>query len=119
MRLFADHDVYAVTIHFVRSLGHDVEAASDAGLAQAGDEEILEHCLDSARSLVTRDKDFGALVFHRGLPSVGVVLIRSGPGSLEGAHRQLAAALARSGDLDRVFIVVEPSRFRIRHTRAR
>ena len=38
---------------------------------------ILAHCVSTGRTLLTFDKDFGELAYHRGLPSeCGVVLFR-------------------------------------------
>ncbi len=114
MRLLTDQDVYALTVSFVRSLGHEVQTAAEAGLSQASDEQILEHCTKSGQALVTRDKDFGNLVVARGLASRGVILIRSSPARIEQAHRQLQAALGSLTALDDAFVVVEEARYRVR-----
>ena len=41
MRLFLDHDVYAITAQFLKDLGHDVVTASESGHAQTDDSELL------------------------------------------------------------------------------
>ncbi len=41
MRFLADQDVYAVTINFLRSLGHEVVTASQLSMARAKDLELL------------------------------------------------------------------------------
>ena len=41
MRLFLDHDGYAVTARFLRTAGHEVVSAGEAGCAAASDTEIL------------------------------------------------------------------------------
>ena len=114
MRLFADQDVYAITLTFLESLGHDVQTASKAGLSRARDEEILAHCIRDSRVLVTRDKDFGNLVVAQGLPCRGVILIRSVPAQIVQAHRQLQAALLSLTNLEGIFVVVEQARYRVR-----
>ena len=48
-------------------LGHDVVSASDMAPGTM-DEEILAIATEEGRILVTEDKDFGELVFVRGLP---------------------------------------------------
>ncbi len=114
MRLFADQDVYAITVSFLASQGHEVQTAAEAGLSRAADEKILDHCLRSGRALVTRDKDFGNLAVARAIPCRGVILIRSEPARISQAHLQLRAALSSLSSLDDVFVVVEETRYRIR-----
>ncbi len=53
-------------------LGHDVLSAHDA-LAHATDEALLAIAYRDDRVLVTEDKDFGELVFLRGLPHPCIV----------------------------------------------
>ena len=63
MKLLADHDVYAATIQILVGLGHDVVRAVDIGLASAPDEDLLAWASQNQRVLITRDRDFGNLVF--------------------------------------------------------
>ena len=63
MRLFLDHDVYAITAQFLEDLGHDVVAAGKLGHGQTADSELLRIARSDDRLLVTRDRDFGRLVF--------------------------------------------------------
>jgi predicted nuclease of predicted toxin-antitoxin system len=65
LKFLLDQDVYAVTARFLAALGHDVTRAVDVGLSGASDEEILREAQSSERLLVTRDRDFGSLVFVR------------------------------------------------------
>lgn len=67
MKLLLDQDVYAVTISFLKDLGHDVVPVARIGLSQAEDEEILRVAQQQERILVTRDRDFGNLVFVQAL----------------------------------------------------
>ena len=63
MRFLLDQDVYAVTDRFLRDLGHDVVTAAEIGLSQASDSELLRVSQENGQILVTRDRDFGGLVF--------------------------------------------------------
>ncbi len=63
MRLLADQDVYAATIQFLQGLGHDVVPVAQIGLAQADDADLLRIAGQQGRIFVTRDRDFGGLVF--------------------------------------------------------
>jgi uncharacterized protein with PIN domain len=67
MRFLLDHDVYAITARYLMTLGHDVQTVAQLGLAEADDEELLAAAREQDRLLVTRDRDFGNLVFVRAL----------------------------------------------------
>ncbi len=49
MRFLFDEDVYAVTVRFLRSLGHDVVTATAAGGPVSSDEELLTIAHQQAR----------------------------------------------------------------------
>jgi predicted nuclease of predicted toxin-antitoxin system len=93
VKLLLDQDVYASTARFLRASGHDVSTASQLGLAQAPDEELLRIAQGSSRVLVTRDRDFGALVFVRRL-GAGVLYLRMTPGAETAVHEELGRVLA-------------------------
>lgn len=63
MKLLVDHDVYGITVEFLKNQGHNVLCAKEVGLSRASDEELLNWAKENKRILVTRDKGFGALVF--------------------------------------------------------
>ena len=65
--------------------------------------------------LLTFDKDFGELVFHRGLPAgSGIVLFRITPDSPEDAAEVALALVQSQLDLAGSFCVVTRDRIRIR-----
>jgi predicted nuclease of predicted toxin-antitoxin system len=66
MKFLTDQDVYGTTIGFLSGLGHDVVTAAQLGLAQAEDAELLLSANQHGRILVSRDPDFGTLVFMHG-----------------------------------------------------
>ncbi|MBW4672787.1 MAG: DUF5615 family PIN-like protein [Desmonostoc geniculatum HA4340-LM1] len=75
MRLLLDQDVYAVTARFLVNTEHDVILVAQIGLSQASDEEILRTAQEQNRILITRDRDYGNLVFVRAMGS-GVIYLR-------------------------------------------
>jgi predicted nuclease of predicted toxin-antitoxin system len=75
MKFLADQDVYAITVAILSGLGHDVVSAAQLGLAQAEDGELLRVAREQGRIFVTRDRDFGALVFVQGTGR-GVIYLR-------------------------------------------
>jgi predicted nuclease of predicted toxin-antitoxin system len=115
MKFSADQDVYAITISFLRGLGHDVVSAAQLGLPQAEDAELLRIAHVQERIFVTRDRDFGALVFVQG-SGPGVIYLRSLPSTQNAVHAELERVLTLYGEkeLHASFVVVEPGRHRIR-----
>jgi len=63
MRFLLDQDVYAATVRFLKGLVHDVISATEIGCAQAADSGLLNIAQEQGRLFVTRDRDFGGLVF--------------------------------------------------------
>jgi predicted nuclease of predicted toxin-antitoxin system len=115
MRFLADQDVYASTIVLLRGIGHDVAAAAQLGLAQVDDAELLRVAQEQSRILVTRDRDFGALVFVHG-SGPGVIYLRILPSTQNAVHVELERVLASYNELElqASFVVIEPGRHRIR-----
>jgi predicted nuclease of predicted toxin-antitoxin system len=115
VRLFLDQDVYSVTAKFLRDAGHDVITASDIGRSRATDTELLGFAHQEGRIMVTRDRDFGELVFLKEM-GAGVIYLRLPPAALEAGHKELETVLtAHSEDeLRSAFVVVEPGRHRFR-----
>lgn len=70
MKLLLDQDSYATTARFLTRLGYDVVLAAQIGLARADDEILLRVAHEQGRVFMTRDRDFGNLVFVRG-PGAG------------------------------------------------
>jgi len=92
--------------------------AADIDCAQASDEELLRRAGDMERILVTRDRDFGALVFLKRIGS-GVVYLRIPVANLAAGHDQLTSVLSTCSEdeLRSAFVVVEPTKYRFRKLR--
>jgi len=115
MKLLLDQDVYAVTARFLDGLGHDVVPVAQIGYSRADDTELLHIAQEQGRILVTRDRDFGGLVFVRSL-GTGVIYLRILPSTQNAVHRELERVLQSysQDELKRAFVVVEPGRHRFR-----
>lgn len=115
MKLLADQDVYGATVALLRSLGHDVVTVRELGMARGSDLELLEQARDLQRIFITRDRDFGALVFLGG-SRVGVIYLRMTPSQVRAVHLELERVLASysEGELRAAFAVVEAGSHRIR-----
>ncbi len=115
MKLLLDQDVYEVTARFLIEQGHDVVRVAELGLATASDVENLAKAEELGRIFVTRDRDFGNLVFVRQLKG-GVLYLRMLLSNRLAVHEQLAKVLNsyEETDLVNAFIVVEAGRHRFR-----
>ena len=115
MRFLLDQDVYAVTASFLRSLGHDVVTAAQLGLSQASDVQLVTTAKQQDRLFVTRDSDFGELVFV-GQIRTGVIYLRILPSTRNAVHAELQSAIEgySERELMSAFLVVEPGRHRFR-----
>ena len=115
MRFLLDQDGYAATARFLADLGHDVAQVGQIGLSQANDEELLAVAQQQNRIFLTRDRDFGALVFVRVLGS-GVLYLRMLPSTQDSVHAELARVLGSYSEeeLRRAFVVVEAGAHRFR-----
>lgn len=115
MKFLLDQDVYATTVNFLSELGHDVIPVSKIGLEQATDEELLKTAQDEKRVFVTRDRDFGNLVFVKGL-GAGVLYLRILPSTQNSVHGELKRVLKTytEDELKSAFVVIEPGGHRFR-----
>lgn len=112
-RLLANENVPAPSIQVLRESGFDVLAITESGTLS--DAEVLALARDEQRWIVTFDRDYGELIFARGLaspPAVILFRIRSyrpaAPGKL------LAELLESAGELEGQFVIVEDGGLRKR-----
>ena len=99
----------------MRDLGYDVVPVAQIGCSQATDSELLSIAQEQDRVLVTRDRDFGGLVFVGGL-GAGVIYLRVLPSTQNAVHEELERVVKSysADELKRAFVVVEPGRHRFR-----
>lgn len=115
MKFLLDQDVYANTARVLIELGHDVVRVADIGLAKASDEMLLEIAHQRNRIMITRDRDYGNLVFVKG-KSAGVLYLRIIPSTQNAIHDELERVLKlyAEDDIMNAFIVIEHSGHRMR-----
>src|SRR5437868_5772439 len=115
MKFLVDQDVYASTTQLLRQLGHETETASERGMSRADDADLLRTAGAEGRVFVTRDRDYGGLVFVQDL-GAGVIYLRVLPSTLQAVHAELERVLTLYGESDLLgaFVVVEPGRHRVR-----
>jgi len=116
MKFLIDQDVYQLTIEFIKDLGHEIIPVNDVGLATSADETILTYALSRKLILVTRDNDYGQLVFLMHKKHHGVIFLKIEPLFVAIVHEELKLVLRKYSKEKFInsFIVVEPGRHRIR-----
>ena len=84
-------------------------------MSRAKDEELLRKAMEMNRIFVTRDKDFGALVFLKDIKT-GVILIKMSLSTMDEVHKELKYLLKEHNEkeLHQFFSVVEPNRYHLR-----
>lgn len=115
MKLLLDQDVYERTARFLLQTGHDVLRVSEIHMAEAADENILRHSAELKRILITRDSDYGGLVFLKHV-GAGVIFLRMTFTDIDEVHQELAQVLTlySPAELSRAFVVVQAGKHRIR-----
>jgi predicted nuclease of predicted toxin-antitoxin system len=113
MRILANENIPGDAITALRAHGHDV-AWVRADAPGSSDEANLARAASEQRLLITLDKDFGELVFHRGLAaSCGVVLFRISAATSSAVAERIAGTLDSRTDWANHFSVVDDRRIRI------
>jgi len=91
---------------------------ANLNLSRSSDTGLLMRAAEEKRLFVTRDKDFGGLVFVERL-SKGVLFLRISPETLAATHEELKKVLNSYSEVElaAAFVVVEPGRHRFRTLR--
>ncbi len=115
MKFLADENFPLPSVRILSAAGHDIVAVVQDSPGVA-DEIVLERAVREARVLLTFDRDYGSLLYQRGLPAPGgIVYFRFVPSSLEESAEYLLALLERSElSLLGMFTVAERDRVRQR-----
>ncbi|HQR41090.1 MAG TPA: DUF5615 family PIN-like protein [Gemmatales bacterium] len=114
MRLFADENLPAGILNWLRTSGHDVISASEMQCGEA-DERWLQLANADQRLIVTADKDFGELIYREGLSSYGVILLRMDDAPVRDwiVRLQEAWSIVEANPNNK-FIVISTKRVRVR-----
>lgn len=75
MRILAVENIEAAMVDWLRGKGHDVVWAAEE-LVSLSDDQLLHIAHSASRMLLTRDLDFGALVYREKSITSGIILLR-------------------------------------------
>ncbi|MEL7071716.1 MAG: DUF5615 family PIN-like protein [Cyanobacteria bacterium J06581_3] len=115
VKFLLDQDVYGVTAKFLAKSDFDVVSVSQLGLSRAPDTQVLSTAQLQGRILITRDRDYGNLVFVQSL-GAGVLYLRILPSTANAVHKELIRVIEKysSEELSNAFVVVEANGHRFR-----
>jgi predicted nuclease of predicted toxin-antitoxin system len=115
MRFLANENISLATVGRLRAAGHDVAAVSEEAPG-APDTEVLARACQEQRLILTFDRDYGELVYHRALPAPpGIVYFRFRPSTPEEpAEHLLGLVTAGQPALENQLTVVERGQVRQR-----
>lgn len=75
MKFLADEGIDKKLVLELRNLGYDVEYVAETQYG-SDDKDLLQRAFENDQVILTKDKDFGELIFRDQLKSNGVILIR-------------------------------------------
>jgi predicted nuclease of predicted toxin-antitoxin system len=101
----------------LRAAGHDAVHLREQGLGRLADEEIFAKAVMEGRIIVTADLDFGSILARAGSSTVSVIVFRLANLQADRVFALLTKVLAQAANALRrgAVVLVEESRFRIRH----
>ncbi len=76
--LFIDENIYRQIVEHLRSKGFDVKSVVEEGLIGKKDIELIPIAQKEGRVIVTRDSDFGQIVFTQNVDYTGIIYLRPG-----------------------------------------
>ena len=114
MKILADENISRLLVNRLRQEGHEVLYIVEMARGSK-DSTVLELASLSGALLVTDDKDFGELVFHKHLQAAGVLLVRLATIEPTQAIEVVVQVIDEYGDkLLQAFTVIMPRGIRIR-----
>lgn len=114
MNFVVDESVDRHIVDQLRKDGHSIYYIAEMDSSISDDEVLKTACRESC-PLITADKDFGELIFHKHLNSNGIVLIRLSGLSAVRKARIVSSAISNHGSrIPGNFSVITPAVIRIR-----
>ena len=116
MKFLADEGVDSSIVKCLRKTGHDVIFVVERTLRTMEDDLLLQIAESENRIIITRDKDFGELVFRLKKTHTGVLLIRLEGYNTEERGRIVCMLINKYNDqLKGAFSVIQRGIIRIRN----
>ncbi len=114
MKFLADEGVDRSIVETLRKFNFDVYYVIE-GIRSITDDELLHLANRESRILITRDKDFGELVYRLNQPHAGIILIRlEGYSTVQRAEMVGTIIQKHQSEFSDAFTVIQPKVIRIR-----
>ena len=114
-KLLANENFPLPAVRLLQEAGVDVETVLDV-MPAASDEEVLSYARREQRWIVTFDRDYGDLVFRKGMPPPpAIIYLRQEAYSPERPAQLVQAILAMPEKVRGCFVVVTTRNVRYRH----
>ena len=97
MHIIADENITDLLVATLRSQGYYVTYIKESARGSL-DPAILAAATQSNQLLITNDKDFGELVYHRGHAHSGVLLVRLSKLTVEEEAEEVARLVQEQGE---------------------
>jgi predicted nuclease of predicted toxin-antitoxin system len=112
MRFLADESCDFRVVRALRAAGHDVVSILEAGPG-AEDSTLMDIALRDRRVFITKDRDFGQLVFAAESAGPGVILLRFPSAARTNLPAVVVELVANyENKIAEHFVVVQPGRIR-------
>lgn len=118
MKFLLDESADLPLAAHLRDKGHDVTNIVRDYSRSIKDTEVLTIAVREERILISNDKDFGELVFHRRLQHAGIILFRLEDEPLAITKHWLDHVITQYRDQLREFIVITDRGVRVRSSSA-
>jgi len=113
-RLLANENLPASSVRYLRDRGYEVLAVAETE-GTSTDVDVLARAAAEKRWIVTFDRDYGELIFARGLAAPpAVILFRMKSYRPDAPGRMLAALLEAGSEFEGQFVLVEETGLRKR-----
>ncbi len=76
MKFFIDENLPLSTISIIQKLGFEVEHCKNSNLRGASDEKIAKYAKEHKMILITKDLEFGSLIFYPKNSHYGLLVLR-------------------------------------------
>ncbi len=117
MKFLLDQSTDARLLSYLRDRDYDATRIGGDYPSGLPDERVLAIAREEGRILITDDRDFGELIFRRGLAHAGVIFLRLGDyAELSTKIERVSYTLTNYQDQLNQFLVVSRSGVRVRRT---
>ncbi len=106
MKFLANKNIPTELVNELRESGYDILKVDEIKKGMR-DQEIIEFSLKEKRILITFDKDFEELVVKEKRETIGVILLRINPESVQYIKKRILLLFAQIKELKGKFIVFE------------